>query len=337
MIPEAFPKVLTVISAEQIANIRLTAMFTVLVTGLLSGYLFSKRFSDSEYLAKKIMTAVLIGFNSPIALFAIWQIKLSVQLIWLPIAGLCLMSTISFLSIKFFTFLKLEEKARLTLTLAGGLSNLGYTGGAFVCYVLFGTVGLAMANIYLLLWLPTAYLIFFPMLKTYEIRSATPDKKPNFTFRYFLDLRLLGLLASIIAIILNLANIKHPQIVFRLHIIDLLIYSASLLCFFAIGLRVRPAHFKNYINLYFILSAVKFIITPVIAFLILWLLAAAGVDLNILVKKVIIVMAVAPTAVFMVTMSNAFGLDSQLASALWLVNTFTFLIIVMPILILLLN
>ena len=34
-------------------------MFTVLVTGLLSGYLFSKRFGDSEKLAKKIKDSKL--------------------------------------------------------------------------------------------------------------------------------------------------------------------------------------------------------------------------------------------------------------------------------------
>lgn len=283
------------------------------------------------------MTVVLICFNSPIALFVIWQMKLTRQLIWLPLIGVCLMTTISFFSIKLFSFLNLNHKTRLTLTLAGGLSNIGYTGGAFVCYVLFGTVGLAMANIYILLWLPTAYLIFFPMLKAYELNSTKSGRNPKFKLSYLLDLRLLAVLASLTAIVLNLTNIQSPQLVYRLHIIDIFIYSASFLAFFAIGLRIKPAHLKNYINLYFILSAVKFIIAPIIAFLILSLLGLAGIDLTILVKKVIIVMSVAPTAVFMVTMSNVFSLDSRLASALWLVNTSTFLVIVMPILVLLIS
>ncbi len=312
-------------------------MFTVLVTGLFFGYLASKHSVSSENLAKKIMTAVLICFNSPIALFVIWRMKLTRQLIWLPLIGVCLMTTISFLSIKLFSLFNLNHKTRLTLTLAGGLSNIGYTGGAFVCYVLFGTVGLAVANIYLLLWVPAAYLIFFPMLKAYELNSTKTDRNPKFKLLYLLDFRLLAVLASIIAIVLNLTNAKSPQLVYKFHIIDILIYSASFLAFFAIGLRIKPAHLKNYINLYFILSAVKFIITPVIALLILWLLALTGVDLNILVKKVVIVMSVAPTAVFMVTMSNVFSLDSRLASALWLVNTSTFLVIVMPILLLLIS
>lgn len=312
------------------SRLRLASMFAVLVGGLTSGYLASNRFGVPERLAKKIMTAVLVTFNWLIALFVIWRMQLSRQLIWLPIVGLCLMLTSTALSIGLFSFLKLDRRSQLTLILAGGLSNIGYTGGAFVCYALFGAVGLALANIYLLLYLPTLYLVFLPLLKVRELRLK--DSNAAFTLSQVLDPRCLAIPAVITAIILNLTNVKPPDFVSKFHIIDAFVYIASSLSFFAIGLRVKLSRLKNYINLYFPLAAVKFILTPAAAFLIIWLLALTGRNLDGLVEKVIIVLSATPSAVLMVTMSNVFDLDGPLASALWVVTMATFVVIVVPVL-----
>ena len=118
----------------------------------------------------------------------------------------------------------------------------------------------------------------------------------------------------------------------KFHIIDIFVYIASSLSFFAIGLRVKLSRLKNYINLYFPLAAVKFILTPAAAFLIIWLLALTGRNLDGLVEKVIIVLSATPSAVLMVTMSNVFDLDGPLASALWVVTTAAFAAIVVPVL-----
>jgi predicted permease len=50
--------------------------------------------------------------------------------------------------------------------------------------------------------------------------------------------------------------------------------------FFAIGLRIKLSRLKNYISLYFLIAAVKFIITPAVALLIIALLNLAGQNLN---------------------------------------------------------
>ncbi len=312
------------------SRLRLASMFAVLVGGLTSGYLASNRFRVPERLAKKIMTAVLVTFNWLIALLVIWRMQLSRQLIWLPIVGLCLMLTSTALSIGLFSFLKLDRRSQLTLILAGGLSNIGYTGGAFVCYALFGAVGLALANIYLLLYLPTLYLVFLPLLKVRELRLK--DSNAGFRLSQVLDPRCLAIPAVITAIILNLTNVKPPDFVSKFHIIDVFVYIASSLSFFAIGLRVKLSRLKNYINLYFPLAAVKFILTPAAAFLIIWLLALTGRNLDGLVEKVIIVLSATPSAVLMVTMSNVFDLDGPLASALWVVTMAAFAVIVVPVL-----
>jgi len=316
--------------AQDIARLRVAGMFIVLIGGLVSGYAAGNLLGLPQRWAKTIMTIVLVSFNWLIALLVIWQMQLSRQLIWLPIVGLCLMLTVTSLSAGLFWLLRLDHRSRLTLILAGGLSNLGYTGGAFVCYALFGSVGLALANLYLVLLIPAVYLVFFPLLKINELRTKARDA--GLKLNQLLDARCLSLPAVITALILNFTGVESPAFIAKLHTIDILVYTAASLSFFAIGMRVNFSRLKNYINLYFLLAVVKFVLTPAVAILFIWLLALTGRDLTGQVQKVIIVLSVTPCAILMVTISNVFDLDAPLASSLWVVTTAIFVAVVVPVL-----
>ena len=190
--------------------------------------------------------------------------------------------------------------------------------------------GLAMANIYLLLSVPAFYLFYLPYLKVHELRSK--DRTAALKLDFLLDFRMLVIPAVIAAIILNLADVKYPAFITRFYIIDALVCIASSLSFFAIGLRVKLSRLKNYINLYFLIAAIKFILTPALALVIIALLALVGQNLNSTVQKVIIILSATPSAVLMVTMSNVFDLDGPLASALWVVTMAIFVAVVVPVL-----
>jgi len=315
---------------ENTPTIRLISMLVVLAGGLFLGYLASNNFGMSENYAKKIMTGVILIFDWPVVLFVIWTLKLEFELIWLPIAGVILLFLITVLSVPISKMLKFDKKSKITFMLAACLSNLGYTGGAFVCYALFGTTALAMANLYIVLWMPAAYFVFFPLLKFIELRQYDPQIR--FQMSHIFDLRYIALPAILAALVLNISGIKQPEFIEDLHIVDFFIYTASALSFFAIGMRVKFSRFKNYINLYFLLAAVKFILTPLVAFLIVYVFWLMGHSLEGPIRNVIVVMAVTPSAIMMVTMSNVFDLDSKMASALWVVNTAVFTFVVVPIL-----
>ena len=324
------PNILATLSAADVARLRFASMLMVLAGGLGSGYIAANRLGVQEHLAKKLMTVVLVCLNWPIALMVIWRMQLTTQLVWLPIVGVILMLTMTAFSAAVFSFFRLEQKARLTLILAGALSNLGYTGGAFVCYALFGAEGLGLANLYLVLWIPTVYLVFFAILKARELRMNRNEG--GLRLRQMLDARCLAIPAVISAIVLNLTDVRFPILVSKLHIIDVFVYAASSLAFFAIGLRIKVSRLRNYVYLYFPLAGVKFIATPTAALALVSLLGLAGRDLSGLVREVIIVLSVTPSAVVMVTISNVFDLDGPLASAIWVVTTGIFAVIVVPVL-----
>jgi predicted permease len=193
--------------------------------------------------------------------------------------------------------------------------------------------GFAMSNIYLLLSVPAFYLFYLPFLKVRELRLKYRNAALKLDF--LLDFRMLVIPAAIAAIIFNITNVKFPAFITRFYIIDILVCVASALSFFAIGLRIKLSRLKNYISLYFLIAAVKFILTPAVALLIIATLTLAGQNLNDMVRKVIIVLSATPSAVLMVTMSNVFDLDGPLASALWVVTMAIFVAIVVPVLFLL--
>lgn len=328
--PSIALNILAELPADNVVTIRLVGMLAVLIGALVLGHLASHRFGLSEDWAKKIMTAVLVSFNWLIALFVIWKLNLSPRLAWLPLIGVAVTLLITTASALIFAIFKLERKTFLTLVLAGGLSNLGYTGSGFICYALFGASGLALANLYFLLAIPAAYLFFFPMLKTLQLR--TTDSDARFKLVHFLDLRLLVFPSVVLALILNLANVRVPTFLSRLYIVDILVYVAAGLSFFAIGLRVNLSRLRNYMSLYFPLALIKFVLTPAVALLLICLLTLAGQSLTPFARNVIIVLSVSPSAVLVVTMSNVFDLNAPLASALWVVTMAIFAAIIVPIL-----
>jgi predicted permease len=229
-----------------------------------------------------------------------------------------------------FRFHKLDTQGRLTAVMAGGLANLSHTGGAFVCYALFGLEGYALGQLYLALWLPMVYIMWMPILKAYEQRTL--GRVGKFTSRDLFDARLMGLWAMAAGLALNFSHLKTPSLLTQWYVMDPFIYAASGLSFFAIGMRLSISRLKNYIPLYFTLGAVKFVLTPAAAALILWLFAGVLSGLTPMAKNVIMVQSAAPCAVLMVTMANVFDLDSRMGSALWVVNTAAFALVIVPIL-----
>jgi predicted permease len=318
------------IPTDELTKMRFACMFTVLVGGIAGGYFASTRLGLDESAARKLMNFVMIVLNWPATLVSIWQMEMRWSVLTVPIMGVVLLFASSIFAMVAFRFHKLDTQGRLTAVMAGGLANLSHTGGAFVCYAIFGLEGYALGQLYLALWLPVVYIMWMPILKAYEQRKL--GRKESFSGRDLFDARLMGLWAMFAGLLLNFSKWPTPPVLTTWYVMDPFIYAASGLSFFAIGMRLSISRLKNYIPLYFTLGAVKFVLTPAVAALLLWLCSGWFSDLSELSRRVIMVQSAAPCAVLMVTMANIFDLDSRMGSALWVVNTAAFAVIVTPIL-----
>jgi predicted permease len=101
--------------------------------------------------------------------------------------------------------------------------------------------------------------------------------------------------------------------------------------FFVIGLTLHLSRFKDCIAESASLSAIKFVASPIAAAALIWLVKAAGLRLDSLRADVMLVESAMPAAVFAVVAANLYGLNSRLASLLFVVNTAVFLAVVLPV------
>ncbi len=313
---------------------RLAGILTVLILGIGGGYIANNKFHVPEKYAKSIMNFVLIGLTCPVVLFIFWDLPLTYEINWLPVIGAILMLAMTVASALIFHFYDLDNRTKITLILGGGLSNSGFTGGAFVCYALFGPEGLGLANVFLILSVPIFYILFMPLLKFFDMKAKKHGNGLNIL--HFFDARMLVIPTAVIAFALNLGKVPFPKIIDDLYLVDILVFSISALSFLAIGLRLKISRVRHFIRLYFPMAVIKFILTPLLAIAILIILEKAGQDLSPVVQKVAIILSASPSAVMMVTMSNVFDLNGPLASALWIVTMILFVFIVVPVLCLIL-
>ncbi len=95
-------------------------------------------------------------------------------------------------------------------------------------------------------------------------------------------------------------------------------------------MSLHPDHIGKYGRLYLSQGFGKFIIAPLVSLVVVILLGLRTRDLP---GAVAVIQGFMPTAVSSVLIGNLFGLNTRMASALFVVNTVIFLVLVLPILV----
>jgi predicted permease len=309
--------------------------FILIVSGIAVaaaiGYVARKRDWLKESSAGPMMLYTVIFGWTPASMLVLWQLK---DMKWSLVALPLLSAIVPILLFPFGLLLaklhRLDRKSAGTFIVACGISNTGFTMGAFVCYCLFGMDGLGYANLFAASWAVPYVGFYYSVARRFGDPAARLDVW--FILRTLFDLRSLPILGSIVGLALNLLKVRMPEIILTFHAIDLLIIFSVLISFAIIGLQLHFSHLAQKKILHASLGLAKFAITPAIL-----ISALAPVErlLGVLppvARRVLYIEAFVPTAVFTVIIANLFHLDSRLASMLFLVNTVVFLIVVLPVL-----
>jgi predicted permease len=115
-----------------------------------------------------------------------------------------------------------------------------------------------------------------------------------------------------------------PSIAFP---IDLFLIISIAVYYLSLGMSFSFHYVKEIKRENLILSLIKFILIPLITLLILM-----QTDFSSAIKSVIAIQSFMPVAIYSVVTAILFGLDSRLASGLFVINTIIFLTIVLPLL-----
>jgi malate permease and related proteins len=297
-------------------------LFQVLIiVPFLSGIVIKSyfKFNDIASFTRKLIRVNLIFIEPVIAFWSTWGLGLKADLVILPLSGVFLVLTGMILGRLFMRPLGLSGKKGAAFLVSSSLANHGFTMGAFFCYLMMGERGLGLGFLFLSYFMPFIFLVIFPYAR--KISSGKPFNV-DFVLDFFLSLQNMPLFAVILALILLASGITRPAAAFP---IDVPILLSITLYYFTLGLNFQMPVFFASGKENACLAAIKFILVPMIAFIILKFL-----NLDPALETVILVQAFMPAAIYSVVASVLFDLDAGFSSNLFVWNTMIFLICVLP-------
>ena len=297
---------------------------TAIVLPFAAGVLARRSIGAPQHFTRSLIRINIICLEPLIVLWCTWGLVLSPDIMILPVAGFGLIIIGVLAGSCAATVLKLSGKKRQTFLISSSLANHGFTMGGFLCYFFLGEQGLGLSALFVLYFIPYVYCLVFPYAKA---GSRQTISFAGFFKKFVLDIQNLPLFAMAAGLVLNAAGIRRPAIAFP---VEALLLASIALYYLSLGISFTRGAIHGIRKELAALSAIKFVIAPGLTFLVLCLLPLAPS-----VKAVIQLQSFMPTAIYSMVTAILFDLDTELASGLFVCNTFVFLTAVLPLLFLL--
>jgi len=298
------------------AEARFALFMAAIVGALAAGYLGRRRGLLDPAWARPAMSAAIVGCDAPIAWLAIWHLDIPTGVWRVPAAGGAVGVLVCLSGLAVARRRRLPPQDAAVFGLQAGMGNVGYTFGGAICFALWGLQGLALEQVFCLMWPFFAFLFCFPLARHYGERAAGRTEKVSPAVyavrslgRSLADLRSLPLYLATLGLALNVAGAAPPAAVRRWHVIDVLMVAGILVQYGSIGMTVRAAHVATFWRRAAGSAALKFLLSPA-----LMLGAALALGLTGVPLYVCLLLSAMPTAIYSVLMANLFGLNRDLAN-----------------------
>jgi len=289
-----------------------------------AGWWLNRRGKLTEARASRLVRFIVMGPSPLVLCLSFWRMDLTRWEPWLlPLLG-TLISSATLLPAYFYI-----RQARLARPEAGSFltcaffSNLGYLG-AFTAFALFGEVAYGLCVLYFVFFSPAFYTLGFWI----GARYGHPAASSTITGAYHSELRLYPFLGMLVGAALSLLEVPRPAVFEQLN--HVLIPVDTALYLLAIGSQLTLASPRPYLRPCLAMSGIKFLYTPLIAWILLSLLQVQGLP-----RLIVLLEASTPVAVSPLVLPLLFGLDRKLANALWFFTTLIaipWLLLVIPLL-----
>lgn len=301
----------------------------VIVVAMAGGYLCQRFQWVSERVGEKIMTFVGVFGYASVAFLSVWGIRWHAGDFLLPVLGALHMVVMVFLSLALSGLVTRDRPEKALFAIAGGTGNNGFTMGAFVLYLLYGEPGMGLSNVYILLFMPVAVLVMFPLARHYASEQPAGSVW-TLIRRSLFDWRSIGLPIALAGIGLSVLGVPRPSQVASWHLLDVLVYTITPLAFFGIGLRMHVSKVWPMGKMLAGLAVVRFGLGLLVGLALAWLARFTPWPFADVRWNVFVVQSFVPTAVTMVAIANMFNLRPNEASVLFVVNTVMYLVFVLP-------
>lgn len=315
---------LTPVLATQLgaAEIRFVLYMACIVVSIAAGYAARRTGLLKPSWAAPVMSAAIIGCDAPIACLAIWHLAILPGVWKVPVGGAAVGVAVCLIGLGVARLARMRPADAAVFGLQGGMGNVGYTMGGSLCFALWGIQGLALEQMYCLMWPFFSFLFCFPLAYHYRERvrgrrGQTSDVMYALRtlWRSLRDVRSLPLYTAALGLTLNLASAPPPAAVGRWHVVDGLMVAGIILQFGGVGLTVRARRLPRFWKKALGSTVLKLVASPILMVGVAMALGMTGTPLT-----VCILLAAMPTALYSVLMANIFGLNRDLANATFILT-----------------
>lgn len=293
-------------------------------------YLIVKYTKLNEHSFDKLMSLQIRLFFPLGSLLSIWALNLTPQLIWLPISGLLMHLfplLLGYIRVKKYNF-DYQSKASYLITML--ISN-GAMLGAMTSYFILGETAYGYTALILALGPFAVNGIGFTMAAKYQsLTEGTAIPGIRGVFKSLLSLNQMALYASIAGIILALTGVPRPAIASS--IIPINIHLSMWSAIVPLGASLSFAGVKKYRFILADVCVIKFIIVPIVLFLLSTLIISDTVAL-----KTIFLIAASPAPMVAVMLSKIYKLNVDLAMSPFIYTTIIYIVLMVPIFIVLMR
>jgi len=310
-------------SQHGFGQVRFALFVGCILLAIGGGYLLRRMGVVRSASARPIMSAAIVGCDGPIAGLAIWHLQILADVWKVPVAGGLAAVAASLVGLALARWRRMAPADAAVFGLQGGMGNVGYTLGGSLCFALWGLQGLALEQMFCLMWPFFAFLFCFPLARHYGERAsgARADGPAGLAYagrtlaRSLTDLRSLPLYTAALGLVLNLRGVVPPAAIERWHVVDVLMVAGILAQFGGVGMTVRARRLPLFWKKAAGTAAVKFLASPLLMAGAAGTLGLAGTPL-----AVCLLLAAMPSALYSVLMANLFGLNRDLASATFILT-----------------
>jgi predicted permease len=308
-----------------------------MVLPIAAGWLLWHRFFQSRprghleaaKMARVLARVALVLFAAPLMILAAWIASLPAEkAVVLPFVGLTVHvtgSAVGWLASRGRGHPPSRQGAFL---LAGGCSNVLTFGGITIVFLLrspddpAAEAALGELAVYRIFELPFYFLLAWPMAAMVSARGDPSSVHWSTFFRRALHSpAMVPLLGIITGVSLNLSGVARPA-AFE-GVTDILVRCNILLLGITVGLGLRRAAPLRFLRACLGISAIKFVLLPVLGVSLAWLLGFEGRTL-----QVVLIAASMPVAFMAVVGAALYRLDEEIIATFWLFTTLAMTVVV---------
>ncbi len=300
---------------------------------LSGGYTARRRGWLNEEASRPIHLHTVVWVWSLACLLSLWRIPPRTENLWLLVIQPLLMIFGACAVIPVAKVIGCTKKEIGTMALAAGMSNNGFTLGAYLCYSVLDPSNEALAYASALVTATTlsVVVIFYPVARYYSGVPSKHESTVRIVSGYFLDLRTTPLYAALTGVALAICQAPYPEFIEHWYVLDALVYICGFGGYFGIGLRLRLNHSLKYVKHHVLLAIIKFVALPLIAAILLSVIDLTPSPLGAIGRRVVQIEAATPVAIMTVMLANLFHLDVRMASVIWVWNTLFFVALPLPV------